>query len=99
MKAKALFHEKLVTEEGDIVEKVIWAVPKSALFLQGVRYRLAFIPQAAAGPAVLYDNHPPKGHHRHWEGREEPYDFSDLPRLRQDFERDIARWKKLRRPS
>ena len=60
MKAKLLFHEKLITEEGDIEERVIWAVQEGVLFPEGVRYRLAFIPRATLGPVVLYDNHHPK---------------------------------------
>lgn len=99
MKAKSIFHQKLITEEGDIEERVIWSVPKGNLFPEGVRYRLAFVPRASKAPAVLFDNHHPKGHHRHWEGREEPYVFLDLQHLRHDFERDVARWKKTRRPS
>jgi hypothetical protein len=99
MKAKSLLRHKLVTEEGDIEEHVVWAVPKSLLFPEGVKYRLAFIPRSTRMAAVLFDNHHPKGHHRHWEGHEEPYEFVNLHQLKNDFEREVARWKKLRRPS
>jgi len=34
---------------------------------------------------VLYDNHPPKGHHRHVEGVQEGYDFVDVDKLLEDF--------------
>ena len=40
-----------------------------------VRYRLAFIRSGEEAPAILYDNHHPKGHHRHIGEHEEPYDF------------------------
>jgi len=42
-------------------------------------------------PAVLYDNHHPKGHHRHIEGVEEPYQFVELDRLIADFMADLTR--------
>jgi len=97
MKAKLLFRDKIIDEEGDMKERVVWSVPPGDLYPAGVRYRLAFIPRGAARSAILYDNHHPKGHHRHLEGREEPYDFDDTKTLQSDFERDVARWKKARR--
>lgn len=42
-------------------------------------------------PAVLYDNHHPKGHHRHFRGIEAPYEFQGVDRLIEDFRADIAR--------
>jgi hypothetical protein len=62
-----------------------------------VKYRLAFIARDAADPAVLYDNHHPKGHHRHFEGVEEPYEFVDLDKLLADFQADVRRIKGERR--
>lgn len=41
----------------------------------------------------LYDNHHPKGHHRHIEGAEEPYEFIDVDKLVSDFEADVRRMK------
>ena len=54
-----------------------------------MRYRLAYIPKGAKTPIVLYDNHHPKGHHKHIRGHEMPYDFSGPEKLLKDFERDI----------
>jgi Family of unknown function (DUF6516) len=42
-------------------------------------------------PAVLYDNDHPKGHHRHIQGIEEPYEFVDIDRLISDFTADVVR--------
>jgi len=42
-------------------------------------------------PAVLYDNHHPKGHHRHIEGVEELYEFVDVDHLISDFMADVMR--------
>ena len=40
---------------------------------------------------VGYDNHAPKGPHRHLGGVEEEYRFEGLDELRADFARDLAR--------
>src|SRR5207249_8603986 len=75
-RAELVVREKVIDEDGDIIELAIWSVPLSPKQPAGVRYRLAFIRRDAADPAVLYDNHHPKGHHRHVEGVEGPYDFA-----------------------
>jgi hypothetical protein len=43
------------------------------------------------GVLVGFDNHPPKGHHLHLDGREVPYRYRDLRRLVKDF------WSHVRR--
>lgn len=57
----------------------------------GVRYRLAFVRQGEKTPGVLYDNHAPKGHHRHVEGVEADYAFLDVDQLLADFMADVRR--------
>jgi len=52
---------------------------------------LALILTGEKAPAVLYDNHHPKGHHRHIEGVEEPYQFMNVDRLIADFMVDVMR--------
>jgi hypothetical protein len=42
-------------------------------------------------PVVLYDNHHPKGHHRHLRRKTGPYGFRGVDRLLQDFRSDVAR--------
>jgi len=54
-----------------------------------VRYRLAFVPAGAQRPAVLYDNHPPKGHHRHLDSAQAGYQFETVAKLLRDFEASI----------
>lgn len=44
-------------------------------------------------PAVLYDNHHPKGHHKHIGGRQAAYEFSTVGNLLKDFSRDIEALK------
>ena len=85
-----LIHKlKLIDEDGGIEERVIWEVPRSARQPEGVRYRLAYIPKGRRKPAVLYDNHHPKGHHKHIGGRQIGCVFTDVERLLEDFRRDI----------
>lgn len=89
--AKLIFGEKIIDEAGNILELVIWQLPTGAGDAGSVRYRLAFVRVGEARPAVLYDNHEPKGHHRHIEGVEETYAFVDVDRLLSDFAEDVRR--------
>lgn len=47
-------------------------------------------------PAVLFDNHSPKGHHYHIQGVEGPYVFVDLDRLLADFKAAIVQVRRGR---
>lgn len=93
MKARLIHSIKLIDEQGGIEERKIWAVPKDSKSPDGIRYRLAYIPAAQRTPAVLYDNHHPKGHHKHIGGRQSVYDFSSVEALLRDFRRDIEALK------
>lgn len=88
-RATAILREKLIDEEGNIVELMIWKIPVTPSYPLGVRYRLALIPTGRGAPAVLYDNHQPKGPHRHVGSREEPYTFVDVDQLVEDFLKDV----------
>jgi hypothetical protein len=89
-----LLHKlKLVDEVGGIEERVIWMVPQSARYPGGIRYRLEYIRKGEREPSILYDNHHPKGHHRHYGKLQEPYNFSDVENLLKDFRDDIERLK------
>ncbi|MGH9401884.1 MAG: toxin-antitoxin system TumE family protein [Terriglobia bacterium] len=90
---KLLFHEKATDEEGNLFEAKIWRVPVSGRYQEGVGYRLAFVRCGEKSPAVLYDNHHPKGHHRHLGTVEEPYDFQNVDLLIEDFRRSVQRVK------
>lgn len=96
MRASLLLKDKFTDEQGDLFEWVVWKVPFDRLYRQGVRYRLAFVPQGMGRPAVLYDNHHPKGHHKHLEDLEQPYLFSGIDQLLTDFGKDVGLWKKAR---
>lgn len=90
-RAETLVQERGTDEQGNLYELVIWRVPVSPRQCEGVRYRLAFVRAGEKEPAVLYDNHHPKGHHRHLEGIEEAYEFLDADRLIEDFLGDVQR--------
>jgi hypothetical protein len=64
---------------------VLWKTDRSTRYPEGVRYRLAFVRSGEDEPALLYDNHHPKGHHRHVGTREESYSFVTARRLIEDF--------------
>lgn len=90
-KATAILREKVIDERGNILELVIWQVPVTSRSPSGVRYRLAFVESGEAMPAVLYDNHSPKGHHRHVAGTEQAYAFVGVDQLLTDFMKDVRR--------
>jgi hypothetical protein len=90
---KLLFHERVTDEEGNLFEAKIWSVPISGRYQEGIRYRLAFLRHREKSPAVLYDNHHPKGHHRHLGSTEEPYNFRNVDQLIRDFREDVSRVK------
>jgi hypothetical protein len=90
-RATLVLREKVIDDQGNILELVIWRVPATSRSPSGIRYRLAFVRQGEESPAVLYDNHSPKGHHRHVTGVEEPYGFVDVDRLLADFMADARR--------
>ena len=92
MRAVNVFREKVTTAEGIIVESKVWAVPKSEAYPEGVKY--SFFAVLGGKVLVGYDNHSPKGHHRHWQGHEESYRFQDFDTLRADFARDLAKIRK-----
>ena len=83
--AKLIARRKWTDEQGNLYEMVLWRVERNARHPEGVRYRLAFIRAGEEVPAVLYDNHHPKGHHRHIQGREAPYTFVTAGKLVADF--------------
>jgi Family of unknown function (DUF6516) len=88
-RATLVVREKIIDDQGNILEFVIWRVPATSRSPSGVRYRLAFVRRGEVTPAVLYDNHSPKGHHRHVAGVEEPYVFVDVDQLLADFTADV----------
>jgi len=74
-------------KDGGVVK--IWKVPKSQTSPEGIDYSLALI--SPEGERVVgYDNHWPKGHHRHVLGREGAYSYRGIDRLIADFKADVS---------
>lgn len=91
MDAELIFHEK-VNEENGIVEVKIWSVPVTPDKPHGYKYSMIYIRD---GNRVFgYDNHVGKGDHRHYGDKEEPYKFTGIDILFEDFYKDLRRFKK-----
>lgn len=88
-KAQRLHFFKIIDEIKGIEERKVWDVPRDEKNPDGIRYRLVYIPAGRRTPAVLYDNHHPKGHHKHLDGQEIAYEYAGFESLLEDFQRDI----------
>ena len=86
-----LFHEKFVRGDGAIIEAIIWRLPRATADRRhGLKYRLHF---GRGGQCLVrYDNESGKGDYRHVGGREEPYRFVSVAKLRRGFEADIEKY-------
>jgi hypothetical protein len=85
-------HQKIHTAEGIIVELTVWQVAKSADYPEGFKYSFFAVRNGVV--LVGYDNHAPKGHHRHFGEMEEAYEFAGLEKLREDFKNDFEEARK-----
>jgi hypothetical protein len=91
MKAKVLIRCRVIVAVDAFAELVVWQlpepmVPSAHLF----KYRLAYVVQGAC--VLRYDNERGKGDHRHIDGQEFAYVFSNPMQLMLDFNADIERW-------
>ncbi len=86
-KAKLILHNKVLLNHGVVVEMKIWNVQDDIRYSNGYKYSLF----AIYGDEILvgYDNHYPKGHHRHIGNKEEDYNFTTLENLKNDFKSDL----------
>lgn len=94
MKAVPIQRSKVVEPDGSIQQIVIWQLPeKTKDQPHGLKYRLYF--GLADGTCLVrYDNEKGKGDHKHIREREEPYQFTTLRQLMEDFLADVERAKK-----
>ncbi len=76
--------------DGSITEMVLWQLDEP---VSGSKHRCKYWLFYGYPDRVLvrYDNERGKGDHRHIEGREEPYSFTDERRLIEDFLADRRR--------
>ena len=90
MKARRIFYDKAPLSDGAIVEMVIWQLPAPSPERQhGLKYSLFY---GRDGRRIVgYDNERGKGDHRHFEGCEEPVEFTSLEALYDAFQADMER--------
>lgn len=86
-----MLHEKVVRDDGAIVELVVWQLPRATPDRpHALKYRLYF---GRGGKCLVrYDNETGKGDRRHIRGKETPYRFVSLAKLRRDFESDMRKY-------
>lgn len=93
MPAKLILKDRIVYEGGYIQEMVIWELEQPVVGSKHLyKYRLFFgVPDHRI---VGYDNERPKGDHRHYGSREEPYNFTTIQKLLEDFMADVVEQRK-----
>jgi Family of unknown function (DUF6516) len=89
--ATVLIKIKYKLDDGVVVEIVVWLLDAPVPPCRHrYKYRLYY---GADGKArVRYDNEVGKGDHVHYGDLEQPYHFSTVEHLLDDFERDINQW-------
>lgn len=90
MPSKLFLHEKAIGDGGEITEVKIWQVPNSLQYPRGIKYSLYLVKEGKV--LVGYDNHHPKGPHKHYGHRQEPYSFTTIEDLIRDFNHDKKRF-------
>lgn len=92
MKSALIRHDKITDELGNTVEITLWKVPQTSDKPQGYKYSLVYI---VDGKRVIgYDNSERKGDHHHYGDAEEPYGFTTLRQLTDDFLNDVEQIKR-----
>lgn len=84
------FHQKITlshkfTSEEAIAELKIIQVPISQHYPDGLKYSLFLVLKHSGKILVGLDNHKPKGHHIHFDHKEESYEFLSMEILIDDF--------------
>lgn len=81
-RATLILNEKVPLDCGLLREVVVWSVPPSIKYPDGVRYHLALVNPLSGKVLLLFDNHYPKGHHQHSRGGvESPLVYTSLTDL------------------
>jgi Family of unknown function (DUF6516) len=91
MKASRILHSKISFENGTVQEMVIWKLPAITVDRpHGLKYCLHY-GLVDGSCLVRYDNEKGKGDHRHLRDKEEPYSFTTVRKLVEDFLGDVAK--------
>ena len=94
MSAIPLESQKLVLDDGAIIQIRVWRLP-SATRERPHRLKYSLFYGRPGERIVGYDNEVGKGDHRHYRDREEPYRFSNYETLIREFMNDVRRERKL----
>lgn len=90
MKAKLVIRERIVFEDGAILEMRVWRVPASVPPSNHLlKYSLFY--GRPGERLVAYDNERGKGDHRHYGAHEEAYRFTSVEQMLMDFRNDVER--------
>lgn len=88
MKADLVIRERIVFNDGAILEVRIWSVPDPVPpSLHGYKYALFY--GYPGERLICYDNERGKGDHRHHDAIETPYAFAGIEQLLRDFRADV----------
>lgn len=94
MQAELITDFKDVTPEGGLIQMVIWRLPEPVPpSTHGFKYRLVY--ETDRVRTVGFDNERGKGDHCHLDDVEQPYTFTSLDQLVEDFIAEVAK----RRPA
>jgi hypothetical protein len=90
MRAELITDFKDVTPEGGLIQMVIWRLPEPVPpTTHGFKYRLVYV---MGGVRVVgFDNERGKGDHCHLDGVEQPYTFTSLDQLVEDFIAEVEK--------
>lgn len=95
MKATLIVRSKTITDEGDIVEFVVWRVPVPVPPGQhDFKYRAAYVVDGER--VVGFDNERGKGDHKHVGGREIVYRFTSVDQMIEDFISEVEAIRRQR---
>ena len=90
MAAIPIESQKLVLDDGAIIQIRVWRLPAATRERpHQLKYSLFY---GRPGERIVgYDNEIGKGDHRHYRDREEPYRFSNYETLIRDFMNDVRK--------
>ena len=88
--AVSIFHRKLTvihieTNIRGICELKAWQVPVSKKYPLGIKYSLFCVDFQSKEVIIGFDNHYPKGPHKHRHQTEDDYEYLSLEKLVDDF--------------
>ena len=89
-RATLIHHEKVEMDDGSMLEMILWEVPMPVRG-SGHRFKYSLFYGEPGRRLIGYDNEAGKGDHRHYDDREEAYEFTTREQLVRDFLADVSR--------